>query len=128
MKRRNTGAIIAVILTLVGLSAVVLAFMNNSSPYVTVAEAIARPSDNQHLSGDIVPGSVQIDYRNAQVEFQLKDQEGKMIQVHYRGSVPPTMSTATKVVAVGGVKNAKFESSKLMLKCPSKYESEGKKL
>jgi cytochrome c-type biogenesis protein CcmE len=125
--KRNVGALVAVVLTLVGLTAVVFAFMSNASPYVTVAEAKARPSNNQHLSGDIVPGSVNIDYRGSKAQFQLKDAEGQLMSVTYSGSIPSNMTTATKVVAVGGYKNGVFESEKLMLKCPSKYESGGAK-
>lgn len=117
----------AVILTLFGLSAVVFAFMNNSSPYVDIKTAKAQPADNQHLSGDIVAGSMQVDYKSGSAQFLLKDQNSDQIQVHYQGSIPSNISTATKVVAVGGVKNGSFESQKLLLKCPSKYESEGKK-
>lgn len=121
--KRKAGALIAVIVTLAGLTAVVVAFMANASPYVTVAEAKSRPGENQHVSGDIVPGTVNVDYRGAQAEFEMKDAEGQSMTVLYKGSIPPNMSTANKVVAVGGYKDGKFNSDKLLLKCPSKYES-----
>jgi len=33
------------------------------------------------------------------------------------------LSSATKVVAVGGMKDGAFHATKLLIKCPSKYES-----
>lgn len=125
--KRNVGALVAVVLTLGGLTAVVFAFMSNASPYVTVVEAKTRPATNQHVSGDIVAGSVNVDYRAAKAQFELKDAEGQTMKVVYSGSIPSNMTTATKVVAVGGYKDGAFHSEKLLLKCPSKYESEGEK-
>jgi len=40
--------------------------------------------------------------------------------------VPQNMGEATKVVAIGGMKDGKFVSDQLLVKCPSKYESEKK--
>lgn len=126
MKRRNIGLILAVGATFLGLGAVVMAFISNSSPYVDIAEAKAHPADNQHLSGDIVPGTVQTDYRGSRVSFQLRDEAGQTVTVDYSGAVPPNMAMAKKAVAIGGIKDGVFKSQKLLLKCPSKYESEGK--
>lgn len=99
-----------------------MAFLSNASPYVSIAEAKAKPGDNQHLSGDIVSGSVKTDLRAGVVRFQVKDQEGQTADVLYQGPPPANMGSATKVVAVGGMKEGVFHTKKLILKCPSKYE------
>lgn len=117
------GAIAAVILSLVGLTAVVFAFLSNASPYVSVREARVRKGDKMHLSGDIVPGTLRSDVRAGVVTFDVKDQEGQMATVVYQGPPPSNMGSATKVVAIGGMKDGVFRSEKLLLKCPSKYES-----
>jgi len=117
------GAIVAVLLSVVGLTAVVFAFMSNASPYVTVREARVRKGDNMHLSGDIVPGTLRSDVRAGVVSFDVKDEEGQTAKVLYQGPPPANMGTATKVVAIGGMKDGVFHSEKLLLKCPSKYET-----
>ncbi len=119
------GAIFAYVLSAVGLTAVVTAFLTNASPYVTVAQAATMSADNLHLAGDIVPGTVQVSPHSKRVTFTLKDAEGRTMPVLYRGAPPANMGSATKVVAVGGVKDGVFACEKLLLKCPSKYESEG---
>ena len=116
------GALFAVVLSLAGLTAVVMAFLSNASPYVSVAEAKAKPGDNQHLSGDIVPGSVVSDLHAGTVRFKVKDSDGQVADVLYQGPPPSNMASATKVVAVGGMKDGVFTTKKLILKCPSKYE------
>ncbi len=118
------GAILAVALSAVGLSAVVFAFMTNASPYVTVKEAQARTGDNQHLAGDIVPGTLLTDLNAGTVKFDLKDQSGQVCKVLYTGPPLTNLGSATKLVAIGGMKDGTFMSNKLLLKCPSKYESE----
>lgn len=117
------GAIVAILLTVAGLVAVVLAFQGNSSQYVSVKEALSSSGERQHLSGAIVPGSVQVSMREAKVAFMIKDDAGETLQVLYHGAPPSNMNAATKVVAVGGVKDKVFQASEIITKCPSKYES-----
>lgn len=124
----NRGAIISLLLTSIGLTAMVMAFVNSASPYVTIAEARTSDAKNLHLAGDIVPGSLRPKPKERKVEFDLKDETGKTIHVVYLGPPPSNMGSATKVVAVGGTDGDSFVATKLNLKCPSKYESaEGEK-
>ena len=117
------GAIAAIVLTLAGLSAMVFAFLTNASPYVGVAEAQVTQGDNLHVAGAIELGSVSTNISKAEVRFKLKDDKGDTMQVVYHGPPPANLGTATKVVAVGGMKDGDFHSGKLLIKCPSKYES-----
>ena len=122
-RRMKPGAIVAMILTVVGLVAVVLAFQGNSSQYVSVNEALASSGTRQHLSGDIVPGTIHTSLREGLVAFTIKDEEGQTLPVVYYGPPPQNLAAAAKVVAVGGVKDGNFEAVDIITKCPSKYES-----
>lgn len=123
MKR---GTLVAVILTVVGLCAVVFSFVKNASPYVTVAQAKASSGDNLHLYGDIDKASIRIGAGSKTVSFKITDEEGGVATVLYKGAPPNNLNEAVQVVAIGSMKGDTFEAHKLMLKCPSKYESEAK--
>jgi cytochrome c-type biogenesis protein CcmE len=78
-----------------------------------------------HLAADIVKDSVHQDLSNHTLNFRVKDPTGE-VDVVYTGTPPQNMGEATKVVAIGEMKDGKFKSDKLLVKCPSKYESENK--
>lgn len=118
------GAVATIVLTVVGLSAVVFSFIRNASPYVTVAQAGEMRGNNLHLAGDIDRSTLKVASFNNTVTFKIVDEEGAEATVVYHGPPPANMGEATKVVAVGSMVGDHFEAHKLMLKCPSKYESE----
>ncbi|HTQ10327.1 MAG TPA: cytochrome c maturation protein CcmE [Fimbriimonadaceae bacterium] len=118
-----TGAVLTAVICLMAFGGVIYAFMANSSPYVTVAQAKTSTADNLHVAGDIVKSTVQQDIANHTLIFDIKDTTGT-VTVVYTGTMPQNMGEANKVVAEGGMKNGKFVSDKLLVKCPSKYESE----
>lgn len=106
------------------MSAVVFAFVTNASPYVTVAQAKTMKGNNLHVAGELMLETVQSNPAARLVTFNLKDDTGDIIAVRYQGVTPANLRAATRVVAVGGYRNGEFQSEKLLLKCPSKYESE----
>lgn len=111
-----------------GLSAMFGAFLMNASPYVTIAEARKSPGTNLHVTGDLDKASLASNPLKQEVRFQLKDEKGDTINVLYTGAPPANMGEATKVVAVGGMEGDVFHATKLLIKCPSKYESTDKKV
>ncbi|HXH62341.1 MAG TPA: cytochrome c maturation protein CcmE [Fimbriimonadaceae bacterium] len=119
---KKSASIVTGILTGVGLCAVVFAFVKNSSPYVNVAEARTRAGDSLHLAGDMDKSSLSVSVMTHTVSFRLTDENGESVNVVYKGIPPANMSDATQVVAIGSMKGDHFESHKLLLKCPSKYE------
>ncbi len=109
----------------VALSGAVFAFLTNASPYVTVAQAKTSKADNLHLAGDIIPETLQVNALKRTAQFMVKDLNGETMMI-VSSDVPTNMGEATKVVAVGGMNGEVFQARKLLLKCPSKYESETK--
>jgi cytochrome c-type biogenesis protein CcmE len=101
---------------------VLTAFISNASPYVTIAEAKESRNDSLHLAGTLVKDTVHTDPSKGQISFKLQDKTGARAEVVYVGSTPGNLKEATKVVAVGGMKNDTFLAHQLLIKCPSKYE------
>ncbi|HWA81994.1 MAG TPA: cytochrome c maturation protein CcmE [Fimbriimonadaceae bacterium] len=125
MRGFAAGAALTAVVCLMALGGVVYAFMANSSPYVTVAQAKSSTADNLHVAGDIIKDTVHQDLANRTLTFDIKDETGT-VKVIYTGTPPQNMGEANKVVAEGGMKDGVFVSDKLLVKCPSKYESEKK--
>jgi len=118
------GPVLAIVIAVLGLSAVVFAFVTNASPYVTVSEARTLKGDNLHVAGELVLESVQTNPAKRLVTFDMKDDHGDILSVRYEGPPPNNLRSATRVVAVGKFEGGQLHSEKLLLKCPSKYESE----
>ena len=120
------GPIITAIFTVLALGAVVLAFVSSASPFVTIAQAKTTSGDQLHIAGDVVKDTVVADARSHVLFFQMKDENGDLVTVRHTGEMPSNLSEVKKVVAIGGMENGQFHSSKLLVKCPSKYEAERK--
>lgn len=105
--------------------AVAFVFTSNASPYVTVAEAKQMDANNLHLAGAIDQSSLRMDYNRQTATFILTDDTGASVQVRHEGIPEGNISQAVRVVAIGGMKDGVFVSHKMLLKCPSKYASEG---
>ena len=120
------GAVLTAVFCLLAMGGVIYAFVANASPYVTVAQAKVSTSDNLHVAGDILKATVHQNLGDRTLDFDMKDETGT-VPVVYTGPIPQDMGEANKVVAEGGMKDGKFLSTKLLVKCPSKYESEKKR-
>ncbi len=115
-----------IVLSSVGLAGMIMAFVGNASPYVSLPEArSAQQTGEVHVVADLVKSSVSVRPRENVVDFTLRDEAGVELPVRYRGQAPGNLMEATRMVAVGRMTGDRFESTKLILKCPSKYESQG---
>lgn len=112
-------------ISVAALCGVCFAFLSNASPYVTIEQAKASKQDNLHVGGDLVRSSVDIQTLQRRCVFVMKDPSGDSLTV-VSSDIPSNMGEATKVVAVGKMNGDHFAAHKLLLKCPSKYESEQK--
>jgi len=116
------GPVVTAIIAGLAMAGVVGAFMSNASPYVTIAQAKTTGGDNLHLAGVLQKETFRQDITNGHITFDLKDAEGKTIQVEHVGIRPASLLDADKVVAIGCVKDGRFVSHDLLVKCPSKYD------
>lgn len=106
------------------------AFSSYINPYLTVSQVVRSPAtyldEDIQVLGTIANGSVT--YKDLSMVFNLIDEES-MIKVNYTGSPPQSFQEAEQVVVIGKlVSPGTLEGYEMLVKCPSKYEGEGRSL
>ncbi len=56
--------------------------------------------------------------------FFMRDDKGKVKQVVLNGTKPQDFERSEKIVLIGKMENDTFYASKILMKCPSKYNDE----
>lgn len=98
--------------------------------YLTVTELAQMPraprSEGFRLDGKVVPGSIQYDQREPELAFHMTDGKAE-VSVLYAGLMPDAFADGREVVVEGTYHQDRrvLEATKLVTKCPSKYEAEG---
>jgi cytochrome c-type biogenesis protein CcmE len=119
---------------IIAIGALTLFFLSNtgdSKPvfYYSPTEFLADASIRAHrvkLKGIIDPGSVRQSQDKLDLWFTVSDGTQK-VPVHYHGAVPDAFQEGLQVVVDGRMgAQGVFEGHELIVKCPSKYESQGK--
>lgn len=118
------GPLCAGVVIVAAIIGMLFAFSYNASPYVTVEQAKTFSGNNLHLAGDLIRSSVVVEPRHSRMRFDMTDANGDEIRVIYSGAPPANMGDATKIVAVGELREDAFYAHRLLVKCPSKYEGE----
>ncbi|MBL8048273.1 MAG: cytochrome c maturation protein CcmE [Chthonomonas sp.] len=106
-----------------GVGLMTAALIANASPYVDVAAARTMDGTDLHVAGKLVPGTLKSSPKDNLVAFELKDEKGAIMPVSYKGIEPGNLQQTDKIVAIGGFQDKVFVANKLLVKCPSKYES-----
>jgi cytochrome c-type biogenesis protein CcmE len=130
MKKSHIAAI-AVIATAI---AIIVLTAGDASTYASFDEAYQLASNGSknsiHVvgelkkngSGEIVglqPGADKVSF-----SFVLVDENGKEQKVLYNEPMPPDFTRSEKVVVIGRYSENQFVASKILLKCPSKYQDQ----
>lgn len=55
--------------------------------------------------------------------FHMKDEKGEVREVVYSGTKPQDFEKSEKLVLIGRMDKDKFYASKILMKCPSKYNN-----
>lgn len=118
------GVIASVVVGAAAMGVGSYAFLTSATPYVSASEAIQRPGESVHIVGVLVPETTRNDPRKGLLEFDMKDDEGTLIRVAFQGPKPANFDTAPKLSIVGAYEGSAFRADKILVKCPSKYESE----
>lgn len=117
------GALISVVAGLFAAIGLGFVFVMNSSPYAKISEASKMNSEGIHVVGSIDMSTLKAEPGSKQMTFLFKDETG-MMPVIYNGPPKSNLQNATQVVVIGGMKNGTFHARDMLVKCPSKYESE----
>ena len=98
--------------------------------YLTVTELArlerAPRAEGFRLDGKVVAGSIDYDRREQRLAFAMTDGKEK-ISVVYAGLMPDAFGDGREVVVEGNYHQDRqvLMASKLVTKCPSKYEAKG---
>lgn len=97
------------------------AFKSNLTPYVGFEEA-QRSGSKVQVAGGLVADSSQYLDQTQELIFQIHDEHGRVMPVHYKGTKPANFEEAIQIVAIGSWQDEAFHADQLLVKCPSKYQ------
>ncbi len=101
-------------------------FADSVTPYVGIAEA-QKSTGNVQVKGLLAKNAPAPHMEGDVFVFTLQDEEtGETMLIHYHGSKPDQFDQAYHIVAIGKYQDTAFESDKLLIKCPSKYEKQAR--
>ena len=95
------------------------------TPYVSIAEA--RAAANSVQVKGLLDKSFEPQQLGDEFTFSLQDEEtGETLKIKFDGVKPDQFDEAYHIVAVGKYEatDESFHAKKLLIKCPSKYESQ----
>ncbi len=126
MSKKKTKIIVGGTVILLAVSYLLYAGMQETVFYLTPTELRAQAGKifkkGVRVSGHIEEGSIDWDPQKLEMRFSITD-GNKTIPVHYQGVVPDTFKYGVEVIVEGKLTSADlFKATKLMTKCPSKYE------
>lgn len=130
MKKKNLKFIVGGAIVAVAIGYLVYGGIQKTALYyLTVSELKERgpsqtPGEMVRVNGTVLDGSLQYDYEKENLHFTITDGKDKL-PIIYEGVSPDTFRSGTEVVLEGRYESEEmFEASKLMAKCPSKYEAQ----
>jgi cytochrome c-type biogenesis protein CcmE len=126
MKRSH---IIALVIIAVAIAALI-GSLSDSSSYASLDEAFGKPGREYHVVGTL-DRSQPIVYEpsvNASLtKFSMVDLNGRKCEVNLAMAKPNDLERAERLVLIGEAgKDGTFHAKDMLLKCPSKYNSENK--
>lgn len=119
----NVKVILSLVLLAVAAYFGVTSFKKSMTPYITFGEA-KRSTGMVQVNGSLADRNYVLRRDEQFLEFRLKDEAGDVMPVTYRGVIPGNFDQATSIVAIGRYAGGHFEAEQLLVKCPSKYQTE----
>lgn len=98
--------------------------IRSCSPHVEFDKA--KSGEHVQIFGEIIKDQAEFDSSALILKFNLKNEQGEILPVVYKGVVPSNFQYAEEATCSGVWQDGKFECDQLLLKCPSKYEGEVK--
>lgn len=119
----SAKVIAAVVLLAVAATVGVSSFKRTMTPYIGFAEA-RTASGLVQVNGKLADKDYVLKPEEQFLSFKLRDENGDVMAVEYRGVIPGNFDQAVSVVAIGKFQGDHFEAQQLLVKCPSKYQAE----
>lgn len=115
--------IIGLILIAVAIGAI-FTTVGSASTYETFAKAANNPNKEYHVVGYLEKAKP-MEYNpevNANLfTFYMKDNDSTEAKVFFNGTKPQDFEKSEQIVLVGRMGDEGFMASKILMKCPSKY-------
>ena len=154
MKKKNTKLIIGVVIIIAAVVYLIASSTLSQSQYfLTVEELQSNQAEyvgkNVRMSGVVLGDSIKYDPQTLELTFQVaqipgdhrvieqmggmsvvlaqaaKDPTLPKMTIHYVGPRPDLLKDEAQAIITGSLdENGVFQASELLLKCPSKYQSE----
>ena len=122
----NVKVMVALVLLAVAATVGISSFRRTMTPYIGFAEA-RRASGLVQVNGKLADKDYVLKPEEQFLRFNLRDEQGEVMPVEYRGVIPGNFDQAVSVVAIGRYQSDHFEAQQLLVKCPSKYQAEADK-
>ncbi|SKC38552.1 cytochrome c maturation protein CcmE domain-containing protein [Ohtaekwangia koreensis] len=113
---------------------IIVSTADDASTYVNFDQAydmaLAGKDNNIHVVGQLKKDTeghvvgIQEGVDRVSFSFILVDDNGKEQKIEYNEPMPADMLRSEKVVVVGSYQGDQFKASKIILKCPSKYQEQ----
>lgn len=116
---------IILVLTLIAAGGIIVYTLNNAGSYASFTDAIEKPNREHRVSGELNLEK-EIMYNpqeNANLfSFYMIDKiDGRECKVYFNGAKPQDFERSEEVVITGKMKGDAFYATKILMKCPSKY-------
>ena len=119
----NSRTLILIVITAIFMVVMMLNFASNTSIYTDFKTA-KTSGEEVHVVGQWVKrGQSYYDAQKDEFSFYLQDTLGNEAFVIYPDPKPVNFEQADKIVIIGKFENDTFFASKILMKCPSKYEN-----
>ena len=122
----NFKVVLAVVLLAVAVTVGFSSFKKTMTPYIGFTEA-RTASGLVQVNGKLADKNYVLKPDEQFLRFNLRDEQGTVMPVEYRGVIPGNFDQAVSVVAIGKYQGDHFEAQQLLVKCPSKYQAEAEK-
>jgi cytochrome c-type biogenesis protein CcmE len=125
---------ILVILVIAAAIGILVSTAGDASTYVGFGEAyqMAQTGNKKEIhvvgalkkdaTGNVI--GIEDGYDKVSFSFVMIDENGKEQKVDYNQPMPQDFIKSEKVVVIGGYQGDTFKASKILLKCPSKYQEQ----
>jgi len=123
---------IIAILVIASAIAIILSTAGDASTYVSFDQAFQMASsgntNNIHVVGELKKDEagnvvgIESGADRLSFSFILLDEAKREQTVFYNEPMPPDFTRSEKIVVIGGFQGDRFVASKILLKCPSKYQ------
>jgi cytochrome c-type biogenesis protein CcmE len=125
---------IVVLVVIAAAIAIIVSTAGDASTYVDFDQAYALStagnSKDIHVVGELKKDAqgniigIEEGADRVSFSFVMIDDKGKEQKVLYNQPMPADFTRSEKVVVIGSYDNDNFKASKILLKCPSKYQEE----